>query len=81
MKEHIAGYAGHRPQTQQVKLAERIAKNPGNLRCIPGYSGYMYGVVPENIYGKTFTMTTKEVKESDQFREDKVILINFSLHL
>lgn len=78
MKEYVAGYTGHRPGAKQDGVAERISKNPGNMRCIPGYSGYLYGVVPENVYGKTFTMVTKEVKESKSFREVKTNQINFS---
>ena len=72
IKEYITGYSGHIPRKKfQMLLTERISKNPGNQKCIPGYSGHIFAMVPENLYGRTFTVCSKEAKDTEKYRNER----------
>jgi len=52
---NIPGYTGHQRGVETVDQAP--AKAVG-MKHIPGYSGYISGVGPENVYGKTYSRAT-----------------------
>lgn len=60
---------------QGVEKAEGISK-------IPGYAGYVHGIKPENVYGKTYGKTTLDintnqyVKGQDFGARDKYVSSN-----
>ena len=76
---HIAGYSGYRPGAKFKGIEPRPPEQP--VADIPGYSGYVFAYGPENVYGKTFTMISKEIKCTNKYRDrdnfvDKQISIN-----
>ena len=58
----IPGYTGYIPQ---AKLNQETQPDiPRNNGHIPGYSGYVDKIVPENFHGKTFGRITYEVHKN-----------------
>lgn len=67
IKQHIAGYQGYIPQRKFGSIEPRAAENP--TADIPGYAGYIWAYKPENVYGKTFTQMSKDIKCTSKFRD------------
>ena len=81
---HIAGYAGYKPGAKFKSIEPRAPEIP--TANIPGYSGYVFAYGPENIYGKTFSAISKEIKCTNKYRdrdnfEEKVISITKESYL
>lgn len=66
-KTHIAGYSGYVPGAKFKGIAQRPPEYP--TADIPGYSGYVFAYGPENVYGKTFTQISKEIKCTNKYRD------------
>lgn len=77
-KNYMAGYAGYQPGAKFKGIEPRPPETP--TANIPGYSGYVFAYGPENVYGKTFSAISKEIKctnkygDRDNF-EDRVVSI------
>ena len=63
----MTGYAGYIPQRKFSSIEPRPPEIPN--ADIPGYAGYIFAYKPENVYGKTFTLITKEIKCSNKYRD------------
>lgn len=53
----IPGYTGHQRGDEPIDTAP--GKKVG-IKHIPGYSGYIAGVGPENVYAKTYSRATQD---------------------
>lgn len=67
VKQHISGYAGHVPGKQEYTPVVTRTKQVPHAD-LPGYMGYVLAIKPENIYGKSFTRMSKEVKCGSYYR-------------
>jgi hypothetical protein len=67
VKQQIAGYSGYVPRRKFDSIAPRPPEIP--TADISGYSGYIFARGPENVYGKTFTLMSKEIKCSNKYRD------------
>ena len=65
-REFISGYSGHIPGRLERSIKPRKNKPP--RPDLPGYSGYVFALKPENVYGKTFHRATREIKCGDYYR-------------
>ncbi len=63
LEKIIPGYTGHIPE----RFKEQPVTNttPEREGHIPGYSGYVNKIKPENLYGKTFGTITYEVQQGE----------------
>ena len=69
VRAHIAGYAGHIPGQLTDNLVHKNNVVPGV--DLPGYAGYVFAIKPENIYGKTFSRHTSEVKKENSYYRNR----------
>ena len=69
-RHYISGYSGHKPQNkfkENQAVSARISKDPNNFQTISGYAGFMQHKKSENIFGKTFNVISKEIKNKGKF--------------
>ena len=69
VRAHIQGYAGHIPGQITDNLVHKTPVVPGV--DLPGYAGYVFAIKPENIYGKTFSRLTSEVKKENSYYRNR----------
>ena len=69
VRAHIQGYAGHIPGQLTDNLVHKTPVVPGV--DLPGYAGYVFAIKPENIYGKTFSRLTNEVKKENSYYRNR----------
>ena len=69
VRPHIIGYAGHVPGQLTDNLVNKDSVVPGV--DLPGYAGYVFAIKPENIYGKTFSRLTSEVKKENSYYRNR----------
>ena len=65
-KDYIPGYTGYVPGRKTPRVKARHSRD--HQADIPGYAGYVFAVKPENIYGKSFHRSSKEVKVGTHYR-------------
>lgn len=67
MRDHCVGYKGYIPGRKFNTIENREPEVP--KADIPGYSGYVFAYKPENVYGKTFSLMTREIKCGTKYRD------------
>jgi len=65
-KDFTPNYKGHVPGKN--KKTSPIKKGICRDAMVPGYSGYVFALRSENLFGKTFHRITKEVKGGEYYR-------------
>ena len=75
----IPGYTGHIPSDYYDKQIPQIEAIQGGH--IPGYSGYVNKIKPENYFGKSFGKITTEINLSQAPLEEKFLSTNQMVYI